>query len=473
MWNIPALRFGTDYHSANTSDVVDLGSKEVLAKLGLVVDGIIQKDCRSGKLLEAAFKKLRAIPMQARVAMCQNACTHFLNDALDCGGVSQTFDEYIDVLTRTSGLSKFLAGQVTDRIGSTLRNMEDIVMGLSRGMAHSIIDSGIGWQWGSTIRLVPRVHALGCCMPGNSPGVHVIWLPALAFGIPVLIRPGSAEPFTPYRLIQAFIKAGFPKEVFGYYPCEHSGANLIPTLTKGAIVFGSDETVKQWKENPLVHVHGSGFSKLILGEDRLSEWKTLIPALAQNVSANSGRSCYAVSRIMVPGHGKEIAAALAEELAKIIPRPLHHPDAFLSAMAMPERATAVNQVIDEELKTKGAIDMSAPHRTGSRLVEFEGRTYMLPTVIYCEKNDHPLANQEFLFPFTAVTEVSNDQAFAEMGPTLALGVYTNNEELKRRARMSHVSLVSVNKSTSVLDRNQPHEHSLFDLFYERLSYVEG
>jgi acyl-CoA reductase-like NAD-dependent aldehyde dehydrogenase len=470
---IPALCFGTVYDSMSRHPVVDLGGGQELASLGLVLENKIVVDCLRGGGIEQAFAKLQSIPVRKRIQMSVWAAHYFERAMLRCGDTTQTPDQYIDLLARTSGLSYALARANTDRICAALRDTEAIMNGLSRGLPLDIYDTGLGEQGGATVRLNPRIKALGACMPNNSPGVHVIWLISLAFGIPVLIRPGSSEPFTPYRLIQAFIEAGFPREVFGFYPCDHDAANRIPTLTQGAIVFGSDDTVKKWAGYPLVQVHGSGFSKLIIGEDLIEDWRSLIPQLALNVSANSGRSCFAVSTIVVPKYAKEIAAALAEELAKLKPGHLDDSSVMLSAMAMPNVAKSVDETITTGLKTGGAVDMSASYCDGDRLVIFEGRTYLLPTVILCDSMSHSLAREEFLFPYVAVVEASNENAFTQMGKTLALAVYTNDDSLKVHARRSGVSLISVNKPTSALDRKQPHEENLFELLFERQSYTEG
>ncbi len=468
---IPALCFGTEYHSLKRHTISDLGSGDELGSLGLVLENRIAVDVLQKRLLRKARKALQDIPVRERIAMSVRAAEIFENDTLDCGGVPQSPEDYTDLVVRTSGLSTVLARANTSRICAALRNTEAVMNGLSRGLPLDIYDSGLGRQGDANVRLVPRIEGLGCCMPNNSPGVHVTWVICLAFGIPVLIRPGSSEPFTPYRLIQAFIKAGFPKEVFGFYPCDYNAANRIPELTKGAIVFGSDATVQQWSSYPLVQVHGSGFSKLFIGEDRIENWKSLIPELVDNVAANSGRSCYAVSRIVVPRYGKEIADALAQGLSKIIPRPQDHPEAMLSAMAMPDRAILVNDSIEDGLKTPGAVDVTAAYRNGDRLVKLEGRTFLQPTAILCNSSQHPLANEEFLFPYSAVVESSIDQAFDEMGSTLSLAVYTHDKALKLRAQMSDVSLVTINQGTSSLDRCQPHEENLFELLYNRLSLV--
>ncbi len=472
MNRIPALRFGERYTSLTQHPIIDLGSGEQLGSLSQVIEAMIATDCQRGGRMKRALDILQRIPVRERIKMSCDAAAFFRNATLDGGGVPQTPLEYIETLARVSGLSHRLALDNTGRICDALHQTEAIMNGLSRGLPLDIYDTGFGVQGGANVRINPRIPALGCLMPNNSPGVNVIWLIALAFGIPVLIRPGSSEPLTPYRLIQAHIAAGYPEEVFGFYPCDHAAANRIPTLTGGAIVFGSDKTVQQWANNPLVHIHGAGYSKVFIGDDLIDDWESLIPELVINVAANSGRSCFAASRICVPRHGQKIADALAVKLSQMVPLPLHHREAVLSAMAMPTVAKAVDGSISELLLTPGARDASAPYRC-TRLVTFEGRTYLLPTVIQCDSNSHPLANQEFLFPYVAVVECSTDDAFAQMGFTLSLAVYTKDDALKERTLKSQARLVSINVPTVSLDRKQPHEEELFPLCWERTSCIEA
>ena len=96
--------------------------------------------------------------------------------------------------------------------------------GLSRGLDLSILDRGYGEQNGTRLTFCPAGMALGLVMPSNSPAVNSLWLPAIALKTPVIIKPGREEPWTPFRLIQAFIAAGAPAEAFGFYPTDHEGA---------------------------------------------------------------------------------------------------------------------------------------------------------------------------------------------------------------------------------------------------------
>ena len=69
---------------------------------------------------------------------------------------------------------------------------------------------GYGEHGGHALSYYPRGEALGVVLPSNSPGVHSLWVPAIALKMPLVLKPGSAEPWTPFRMIQALIKAGVP-----------------------------------------------------------------------------------------------------------------------------------------------------------------------------------------------------------------------------------------------------------------------
>ena len=103
-----------------------------------------------------------------------------------------------------------------NKINDSLQNMREVLNGLTRGLPLDAIDKGVGEQSGSTVCFYPRTNSLGVVMPSNSPAVNSLWLPSIALKIPVIIKPGREEPWTPYRLIQAFIAAGCPAEAFGF-----------------------------------------------------------------------------------------------------------------------------------------------------------------------------------------------------------------------------------------------------------------
>ena len=135
-------------------------------------------------------------------------------------------------------------------------------------------------------------------------------------------------------------------------------------------------------------------------------------------------------------------------------------------------AARVSAMIDEGLREEGARDVTADRREGSRVVEWEGSTYLLPTVVLCESIEHPLANREFLFPFASVVEVGQDAIPAALGPSLVVTAITEDAALVRRLAQSPlVGRLNVGPvPTSVVRWDQPHEGNLFEHLYARRAF---
>ena len=149
----------------------------------------------------------------------------------------QSAQDYLETLSSTSGLPHVMVQRNMDKIHYALTYLELILNGLTRGIDFSILDQGFGEQAGAPVYFYPTTEALGLVMPSNSPAVNSLWLPSIALKIPVVMKPGREEPWTPYRLMQAFIAAGCPKEAFGFYPTITKGRG-ISWLCGRALIFG-------------------------------------------------------------------------------------------------------------------------------------------------------------------------------------------------------------------------------------------
>ena len=100
---------------------------------------------------------------------------------------------------------------------------------------------------GQMLSFFPRADALGVVLPSNSPGVHSLWAPATVLKMPLVLKPGSAEPWTPLRIIQAWIKAGAPAEGFGVLPDRPCRRQRDPASCGRGMVFGDVGSTKRWK----------------------------------------------------------------------------------------------------------------------------------------------------------------------------------------------------------------------------------
>ncbi|MEM9020455.1 MAG: aldehyde dehydrogenase family protein [Planctomycetota bacterium] len=465
--HIPVLRLGQTYRSVNVRQVKDLGTGETVAEMSVGNAGLIRRDANR---FEAARDMLAAIPCEELIEMSAKAGEHFLNDELPLGDTTQTADDYVRQLSRTSGLPHTLVRANMAKVHEALTHLADVVRGLTRGIPTRVLDDGYGEVNGTDVSFYPNTNALGMVMPSNSPGVNALWLPSIAFKTPVILKPGSDEPWTPYRVVQAMIKAGVPEQAFGFYPTDHEGSATVMDACARSIIFGGEATMKKYGGDERVEVHGPGWSKIIIGEDEIDHWEQHIDVIVQSIAANSGRSCINASTVIVPRHGREVSEAIAAKLAEIKPLPNDHPNAKLSAIANPKVAEWADTQISHGLKEPGAVDLTAALRgSDERAVVFEGRTYALPTLIYCESWDHMLCNTEFMFPFASVVEVPQDEVLDKIGGTLVVSAITRDRVFTRQLlRCSDIQRLNLGPApTSSAQWDQPHEGNLFEFLYQR------
>jgi hypothetical protein len=469
--HLPALRKGRPYESLDKVPVKDHKTGEVCAEVSQVNAGIVRKDL--GRIGEAR-KALKKFTVAQLVEITAKAGELFLNGTLPLGdkGHEQSPQDYIATLSRTSGLPHVMVKRNMAKLHYALTHMDMILNGLSRGLDMSVIDNGFGTQAGCPVAYFPTTNSLGLVMPSNSPAVNSLWLPAIALKIPVVIKPGREEPWTPYRLIQAFIAAGAPPEAFGFYPTDHEGSGEVVKLSGRNLVFGDVAMAKMYEGNPRVQVHGPGWSKIIIGEDKIENWKDYLDVIVSSISDNGGRSCINASTIIVPKYAKEIADAIAQRLGPVEPLAAEDENARLAGFANIKMAKYINGVIDADLADNpGAEDVTAKYRNGPRKVEFQGGTFLRPTIIHCNSWDHPLANREFLCPYASVVEVKQSEVLSKIGYSLIVTAITADpaftEELLECPSIDRLNLGPL--STMSISWDQPHEGNMFEFLYKRRS----
>ncbi len=464
MLHVPILRKGIPYRSLDVVKTPHHRTRETFVELSQANVGLIRRDLLDQRTPREALAKYSTAEL---ISISKRAADIFLNETLPVGDASQSPDEYVTQLSATTGMPFTLVRRNMKKIHAALAEMEQVIAGLTRRIPYEVLDRGFG----AGLSFFPRTESLGIVLPSNSPGVHSLWTPAFALKIPLVLKPGSAEPWTPYRLIQALIRAGAPAAAFSYYPADHAGgAEILRTCGRG-MVFGDVGSTKIWANDPRVEVHGPGFSKVVIGEDCADEWEKYLDVMVASIAANSGRSCVNASSVWTPRHAKKIAEALAERLSKIVPRAADDPEAELSPFADGGVASRISKMIDGDLYTPGARDVSLGYRGADRCVVRDGSTYLLPTIIECSV-DHPLANREYLFPFASVVEIPEAQLPEALGQSLVVTALTNDSAFRQRLLNSNlVGRLNFGAiPTGQISWDQPHEGNLFDHLYARRAF---
>ncbi|PAW64736.1 MAG: aldehyde dehydrogenase [Opitutia bacterium Tous-C1TDCM] len=463
--HIPVLRFGTAYRSL---DVIKFTVGDKTIEVSVANSGLIRRDLPK---LSASVAALQEIPAETLVGYMEKAAELYLHGHLPWGDGPelQSPDDYVAALSQLTGLPYSLGRGNMAKVHAAMSNIRKVLDGLTRGLSLDIFDTGVVDQDGLAVNFFPQTNSLGVLLPSNSPGVNSLWLPALAMKIPVVLKPGREDPLTPFRLIQAMIAAGFPRAAFGFFPTSHDGGDTILYGTGRAVAFGNDTTLKKYAPYRHIQVHGSGRSKILLGDDYADDWANHLDPIVHAISANGGRSCINCSSVLIGKNRDALADALARKLAAIEPLPRDHPDAILSGFANPKMAKGIDERLEEFLRTPGAVDLTAKYRNGPRLVEVHGQTFLRPTLIVCDDLDHPLANTEYGFPFASVLQVPQAKMLDVIGESLVVSAFTKDADWSADL-MTSTNIERLNLgpySTMRVQWEQPHEGNLFEFLYRR------
>jgi acyl-CoA reductase-like NAD-dependent aldehyde dehydrogenase len=468
MPHLSVLRWGEPYKSLEVEKLTRFDTGEPIAEMSKAMGGHVDRDLRHAK---RARQLLRAIPPGDLIGMMKKAAELFLHATLPCGDGQQSPDDFIRMQSATTGLPRVMCQANMKKNAFVLEHMDEILDALTRGLDMNIMGRGYGVESrGVPLSYQANAPVLGMVLPNNSPGVHTLWLPVVPMQIGLVIKPGSQEPWTPYRIVEAFAQAGVPRQAMAVYPGGHDVGGAIMAACQRSLIFGGQATVEQYKTNPRVQVHGPGWSKIVLGQDEVDHWEKYLDIMAESVALNGGRSCINASAIFTPKHGRAIAAALADRLGPVVPLPPDDPNARLAAFTNVALAEAVNQEIEADLKTPGVECLTARH--GERLVKHERYAYLRPTVMFASSPEPAVVRREYLFPFVTVVEVPQEKLIDALGPTLVCTALTRDAAFQRALLdAGHIDRLNFGPiPTTRLNWLQPHEGNIVEFLFRARAF---
>ena len=469
MLHLPVLRWGQPYESLEKDEVVHFSTGEPIATVSRANGGLIQRDARKA---QRAREVLREIPIQELIDRAGRAGELYMNATLPMGSGTQTPDEFARAQSASTGLPERMCRANMKKNAFVLAEMRRILESLTRGLSLEVLSNGYGEERGVPISFQVQSPVVGLVLPSNSPGVHTLWLPIIPLQIGLVLKPGPQEPWTPYRMTEAFFQAGIPREAISLYPGGADvGAAVLDALDR-TMIFGGQATVDRYRGNPKVQAHGPGFSKILIGDDVVDRWPDFLDMMVDSVFLNSGRGCINCSGIWASRHTREIAEAIAERLAKIEALPPDHEEASLAAFTIPGAAESISGAIDADVKAPGVTDVTAKYRKGERLVKQGRADYLLPTVLHCESPEAAAAHKEYMFPFVSVVQCPEAKMLEAIGSTLVCTALTNNDAFRRKLLDAvHVDRLNFGPvPTTQLNWLQPHEGNLIDFLFRARAY---
>lgn len=474
MLEIPVVRWGQTYQSMEKMDVVHFETGETLANVHEATGSMIKMDMRKSR---QAREVLRQIPIKELIARCKTAARLYVEGTLPLGNGRQSPDDFCRMQSATTGLPEHMCRFNMTKNAFVLEHMGDILDALTRGLPYEILTNGYGTEGrGVMVSYQANCAACGWVLPSNSPGVHTLWLPVIPLQIGLVLKPGPQEPWTPYRMYEAFAQAGIPREAFCLYPGRtEKGAELGGAVLEScerSVIFGGLATIQRYHGNPKVSAHGPGFTKIFLGEDKVDHWEKYFDLMFDSVYVNSGRSCISCSGIWTPRHGREIAEALARRLGPIEPKPMNDPTSGLAAFTVPGAAEAMSEQIDEGCKSPAVTEVTAKYRNGPRLVKRERCDFLRPTVLHVTNPDDPMANTEYMFPFVSVVDCPQDQFLKKCGYTLVCTAITDDARMHRELLdATNIDRLNIGEVKTIqLNWLQPHEGNIIDFLFRNRAF---
>jgi len=467
--HLPVLRWGAPYDSLEKDEVVHFSTGEPIASVSRANGGMIQRDMRKA---QRARDVLREIPIDDLIARAGKAGELYMNATLPMGDGTQSPDDFARAQSASTGLPEKMCRANMKKNGFVLAEMRKILDSLSRGLSLDVLAAGHGVERGVEVSFQVQSPVVGLVLPSNSPGVHTLWLPIIPLQIGLVLKPGPQEPWTPYRMAEAFFQAGIPREAISLYPGGADVGAAVLDAVDRTMIFGGQPTVDRYRGNPKVQAHGPGFSKILIGDDVVDRWEEFLDMMVDSVFLNSGRGCINCSGIWASRHTREIADAIAQRLAKIEPLAPEHPDASLAAFTVPGVAEAISQSIDADVQGSGVTEVTAKYRDGGRLVKQGRADYLLPTVLHAESPEAAAAKKEYMFPFVTVVQCPEAKMLDAIGPTLVCTALTNNPALRRKLTDA-VQIDRLNFGrvpTTQLNWLQPHEGNILEFLFRARAF---
>lgn len=468
MLNIPALRWGKPYESLETDTVVHFITGEPIAKVSQANGGLLQRDMR---FAQRARDVLRDIPCNDLIERVKKAGELYQNATLPIGDGQQSPTDFAKAQSASTGLPEHMCLANMKKNYFVLSHMAQMLDALTRGLDLTVLSRGYGMEHrGVVVSYQAQSPVLGLVLPSNSPGVHTLWLPVIPMQIGLVLKPGPQEPWTPYRMTEAFYAAGIPREAISIYPgLGEVGAAVLANCGR-SMIFGGTATVERYKGDPRVQAHGPGFSKILLGDDVVDNWEQYIDLMADSIYLNSGRGCINCSGVWASRHTKEIAEALAKKIGPVEALPPEDPNAGLAAFTVAGVAQSVWGAIEADLKESGVEHSTGKY--GPRLVEKERCAYLRPTIVHCESPANAIAKKEYMFPFSTVVKCPQDKMLESIGPTLVCSAITNDAKFQQALTdATHIDRLNIGPIPTIkLDWLQPHEGNIVEFLFRARAY---
>lgn len=266
---------------------------------------------------------------------------------------------------------------------------------------------------GRTVVLREPAGVVGAITPWNYP-LHQITCklaPALAAGCTFVLKPSEITPLVAYELIEACEAAGIPPGVVnlvpGYGPgvgealAGHPGIDVVSFT--GSVGAGKRVAELAARNITRVTLELGGKSANVILDD--ADLKAAVKVGVANAFLNSGQTCTAWTRMIVPATRYEEALEMAASFADayVVGDPTD-PGTKLGPVVSETQRTRIRGFMETALREGGRVVAGGPEVPGGLQIGY----YVRPTVVADVTPDSTIAQEEVFGPVLSVIRFEDE-----------------------------------------------------------------
>ncbi|HJU45033.1 MAG TPA: aldehyde dehydrogenase family protein [Vicinamibacterales bacterium] len=338
--------------------------------------------------------------------------------------------------TRAPQIAEAISHEVGTALGYATKVQVEFPIMMIGMNAKFIREAKLQEELGNSLIIKEPIGVVGCITPWNYPLHQIVCkiAPAFAAGCTVVLKPAELAPLSAFFLAEAAHEIGLPKGVFNVV----SGSGRV---VGEAIIAHPDVDMVSFTGSlqagrRIASVAGDGIKKVTLELGGKSAFVVLddapfdkaIPAGVNNCMQNSGQTCSAWTRMIVPRSRHDEAVEMGKaQLAKLTLGDPFDKNTRLGPLASAAQRDTVLEYIDKG-KKEGATVVAG----GGRPSQLTKGFYVEPTIFANVDNKMTIAQEEIFGPVLSIIPYETDEEAVAIANDsqygLAGGVWAGTQE---------------------------------------------